>query len=205
MRIHHHVSIILFVAIGGAIGLAVTVGVMLGGVERAARAAGMSAEQYSQVETVVAHGRDINMTVGSLTADSSTDAFAALTRDFQRSLVTLTKLRYSALLPDTSRVDEAMVALETIARQERRIAQRSAEGVVTPQELQRLRQGIGLYLQRLESVRADAEDHCRRRQRISRSGPGLHLSRHVQERDQPGHHGLNNASAWSLRPIAESA
>ena len=52
MRIHHHVSIILFVAIGGAIGLAVTVGVMLGGVERAARAAGMSSEQFLQVKTV---------------------------------------------------------------------------------------------------------------------------------------------------------
>ena len=86
MRIQHHVSIILLIAIVGAIGLAVTVGMMLGGVERAARAAGMSAEQYSQVESVVANGRDLRLTVKSLSAGSTEDVFIALGRDLQRSI-----------------------------------------------------------------------------------------------------------------------
>ena len=57
MRIHHHVSIILFVAIAGAIGLAVTVGILLGGLERTARSVGTATEQYRQVQTVVVSGR----------------------------------------------------------------------------------------------------------------------------------------------------
>lgn len=158
MRIHHHVSIILFVAIGGAIGLAVTVGVMLGGVERAARAAGMSAEQYLQVETVVANGRELNLSVKSLSPAASEDAFTALARDFQRSIITLARLRYSDLLTDHAPVDEAMVALETMARQERGLAQRGSEGTLTAAELVQLHQGVDLYAKRLERLRADAEN-----------------------------------------------
>ena len=71
MRIHHHVSIILFVAVAGAIGLAITVGVMLGSIERAARAAGSSAEQYSQVQMVVANGHELKVSVELLDTGSS--------------------------------------------------------------------------------------------------------------------------------------
>ena len=156
MRIHHHVSIILLVAIVGAIGLAATVGVMLGGVERAARAAGMSAEQYSQVESVVASGRDLRLTVKALTPGSSEDVFTVLGRDLQRSIVTLSRLRYSVLVTDKAPLEDAMIALETIARQELQMKHRSAEGTLTTAELVRFRGGLDLYLQRLETLRTGA-------------------------------------------------
>ena len=128
MRIQHHVSIILFVAVAGAIGLAITVGLMLGSIERAARAAGKSAEQYSQVQMVVASGRELRATVESLTTDSSGDAYRVLERDLQRSAVSLARMRYSGLLPAKSLVDEVMVVLETMIRQERRLAKRGVAG-----------------------------------------------------------------------------
>ena len=131
MRIHDHVSIILLIAIVGAISLAVTVGAMTSGIERSARAAGISAEQYSQVESVVANGRDLRLTVKSLTSGSSQDVFSALGRDLQRSIVTLARLRYSVLVTDKAPVEHAMIALETIARQELQMKQRGAEGVLT--------------------------------------------------------------------------
>ena len=105
MRIHHHVSIILSVAIVGAIGLAITVGVMLGGIERAARAAGRAAEQFSQVQVVVANGRELRATVQSLSTGSSADAYRALERDLQRSSVALAKMRSNGLLTARSLVD----------------------------------------------------------------------------------------------------
>ncbi len=156
MRIHHHVSIILVVAIVGAIGLVVTIGVLLGGIERAARAAGTSAEQYAQVEMVVANGRELDATVRTLIPDSSQDAFRALDRDFERSLVALTKLRNSALLTKQAPVDDAALALETVARQGRQLAVRSTSGELTAADFARLRNGIGLYERRLEKVRRNA-------------------------------------------------
>ena len=158
MRIQHHVSIILLIAIVGSIGLAVTVGVMLGGVERSARAAGMSAEQYSQVESVVANGRDLRLTVRSLTTDSPEAVFAALGRDLQRSIVTLARLRYSVLVTDKAPVERAMIALETIARQAVQMKQRSAQAALTADELTRFRGGLDLYLQRLETLRTGAAE-----------------------------------------------
>ena len=156
MRIHDHVSIILLIAIVGAISLAVTVGAMTSGIERSARAAGISAEQYSQVESVVANGRDLRLTVKSLTSGSSQDVFSALGRDLQRSIVTLARLRYSVLVTDKAPVEHAMIALETIARQELQMKQRGAEGVLTAAELARFRGGLDLYLQRLETLRNGA-------------------------------------------------
>ncbi len=156
MRIHHHVSIILLVAIVGAIGLAVTVGLMIGGVERAARAAGMSAEQHSQVESVVANGRDLRLTAKALTPGSSQAVFTALGRDLQRSIVTLARLRYSVLVADKAPVEQAMLALETIARQEQQLKRRGQEGTLRAAELTRFQGGLDLYLRRLTTVRGVA-------------------------------------------------
>ena len=158
MRIHHHVSIILFLAIAGAIGLAVSVGLMLGSIERAARAAGRSAEQYSHVETVVANGRELAATVESLTIGSSRDAYRALERDLQRSTITLARLRNNGLLPVTAQVDEAMVVLQTLTRQERRLAERGTAGEPAAAELSQFREGVSNYVTRLETMRMIALD-----------------------------------------------
>jgi diguanylate cyclase (GGDEF)-like protein len=161
MRIHHHVSIILLVAIVGAIALAATVGVMIGGVERAARAAGMSAEQYSQVENVVGNGRDLTLSVKSLSSSSTQDTFAALGRDLQRSIVTLARLRYSVLVADKGPVEHAMLALETIARQEQQLKQHGQEGTLTAAELTRFQGGMDLYMRRLDTLRDGAAKTAR--------------------------------------------
>ncbi|MHC4220386.1 MAG: diguanylate cyclase domain-containing protein, partial [Planctomycetota bacterium] len=156
MRIHHHVSIILFVAIAGAIGLAVTVGVLLGGLERTARAAGKAAEQHQQVQTVVDGGRELQGTVDALTIDAGESAFTMVDQDFERSVLDLAKLRHSALLTDTLPVEEAMLALETMARQGRRLAERRAAGLLRPEELQQFSDGVALYMKRLNDVERTA-------------------------------------------------
>ena len=53
MRIHHYVSIIFAIAIGGAVGLAVIVGSLTGGLEGAAHESGKAADQYHQVKSIV--------------------------------------------------------------------------------------------------------------------------------------------------------
>ena len=156
MRIHHHVSIILFVAIAGAIGLAVTVGVLLGGMERAARSAGKAAEQYRQVQTVVVGARELQETVDSLGPESGEAVFTMLDQDFERAVLDLANLRHSTLLVNTLPVEEAMLALETMARQGRRLAERRATGLLQPEELQQFRDGIALYMKRLHGVERDA-------------------------------------------------
>jgi diguanylate cyclase (GGDEF)-like protein len=156
MRIHHHVSIILFVAIAGAIGLAVTVGVLLGGLERAARSAGKAAEQYRQVQTVVAGARELQETVDSLGPESGEAVFTVLDQDFERAVLDLAKLRHSALLVNTLPVEEAMLALETMARQGRRLAERRAAGLVQSEEIQQFRDGIALFMKRLYGVEREA-------------------------------------------------
>ncbi|MHC4802115.1 MAG: hypothetical protein ACYTFF_08355 [Planctomycetota bacterium] len=152
MRIHHHVSIILFVAIAGAIGLAVTVGVLLGSLERAARSAGKAAEQYRQVQTVVTGARELQETVESLGPESGEAAFTMLDQDFERAVLDLANLRHSALLDDPLPVEEAMLVLETMARQGRRLAERQAAGILQPEEVQQFRDGISLFMKRLYGV-----------------------------------------------------
>jgi diguanylate cyclase (GGDEF)-like protein len=144
MRIHHHVSIILFVAIAGAI------------MERAARSAGKAAEQYRQVQTVVAGARELQETVDSLGPESGEVVFTTLDQDFERAVLDLAKLRHSALLVNTLPVEEAMLALETMARQGRRLAERRAAGLVQPEEIQQFRDGISLYMKRLYGVEREA-------------------------------------------------
>jgi diguanylate cyclase (GGDEF)-like protein len=156
MRIHHHVSIILFVAIAGAIGLAVTVGILVGGLERSARSAGKAGEQYRHVQLVVDGARDLQKRVDTLTLDSGEAVFTVLDQDFERAVLDLAKLRHSSLLVDTLPVDEALITLETMARQGRRVAERRAAGLLQDEDLQQFRDGIALYMKRLHDVERDA-------------------------------------------------
>ncbi len=57
MRIQHHLSIILFVAVVGAIGLAAAVGVLMGGVEEAAHVYGRAVDHQRQVNLLVEAGQ----------------------------------------------------------------------------------------------------------------------------------------------------
>ena len=156
MRIQHHVSIILFVAIAGAVALAVSIGVMLGGLEEAARGSGEAAEQYQQVETIVDNGRQLQETVRALSSDSSDDSFNFLDLEFQRSVLDLAKLRHSPLLVDPGRVDDAQLALETMVRQGRRLAEHRSSDLLEPDELRQFRDGIGVYMKRLGKIQRNA-------------------------------------------------
>ncbi|MHC4774794.1 MAG: putative bifunctional diguanylate cyclase/phosphodiesterase, partial [Planctomycetota bacterium] len=59
-------------------------------------------------------------------------------------------------LVDALPVEEAMLALETMARQGRRLAERRAAGLLRPEELQQFRDGIALYMKRLSNVERSA-------------------------------------------------
>ncbi len=170
MRIHHHVSIILFVAIAGAIGLAVTVGLLLGGMERAARAAGKAAEQYRQVETVLVTGRELQETVDALSPDSTEESFRVLDREFQRSVVDLAKLHHSTLLADAAPVEDAQLALETMVHQAGRLARRRVSGLLQPADLEQFRDGVAVYMKRLGKVeRAAAGTAAERDQSLAQA------------------------------------
>ncbi|MHC4428916.1 MAG: hypothetical protein ACYS0D_10000, partial [Planctomycetota bacterium] len=107
MRIHHHVSILLFVAIAGAIGLALAVGLFLGGLERAARSSGKASEQYLQIEMLAEEARELEGTIGTLSPASSADALTVVDRAIEGRRSDLTRFRYTVLLDDDRVVKEA--------------------------------------------------------------------------------------------------
>ncbi len=166
MRIHHHVSIILIVAIAGAVCLAVTVGVLMGGVERAARKSGKAAEQYQQVVAVVTTAGELRKTVDALTVEATLDVYQLLDRDLERSVVELAKLRHSTLLADQEAVDNAMLSLDTIARRARMLTGRRAMGAVDPDELQDFRDGTIQYVTKLQHVEEEAAATAARTDRM---------------------------------------
>ena len=66
MRVKHHFSIILFVSVVGALGLAGTVGALLGGLEDAAHDFGTASDQRQQVRHIVAEGGALAEAVSGL-------------------------------------------------------------------------------------------------------------------------------------------
>ena len=156
MRIHHHVSIILFVAIAGAIGLALSVGLLLVGLERAARAAGEASEQYHQVESVVVDGRELQAAVAGLSAESSPGQLTKVEKAIERSILDLAKLRHSSLIDGISSMDEAQRVLQTMAGKSRKLVEQREVGPLSTVSLTRFRDGISLYLKRLDTVDRDS-------------------------------------------------
>jgi diguanylate cyclase (GGDEF)-like protein len=142
MRIQHHVSILFFVAIAGAIGLALAVGIPLRGLERDARAAGKAAEQYRQVTTALDSVTQVQQAAVPLVPESPVETFASMDTKFERAVVDLAKLRPSAFLPDPSLVDAAMESLQAAMRQSRQLAEERAATVLRPSELDEFRQSI---------------------------------------------------------------
>jgi diguanylate cyclase (GGDEF)-like protein len=112
MRIHHHFSIILCVAVVGAMGLVAAVGVLLGGVEAAAHEYGVASDQLEQVELLQAEGTALVETVDGLTPRSTEESFAVVDRVVEESMVQLAKLRHASLVFDAESVGRALEALQ---------------------------------------------------------------------------------------------
>jgi diguanylate cyclase (GGDEF)-like protein len=153
MRIHHHVSILLFVAIAGAIGLALAVGLFLGGLERAARASGKASEQYLQIEMLVEEARELKGTIGTLSPASSTDAITVVDRAIEGRRSDLTRFRYTVLLDDDRVVKEAIGILDRMMAGARILARDDA---VDPEALATLQEYAADYLRLLEQVEGSA-------------------------------------------------
>lgn len=156
MRIHHHVSIILFVAIAGAIGLALAVGLLLGGLERAAQETGRASEQYQQVRMVLADGQDLLKTINTLSSDSAQDRFVIMNHAIERSVLGLARVHHSSLLVEAHLVEQALDALETMTEQSRKLDVSRASELPLVDELERLRANAAMYMTRLDQVEAAA-------------------------------------------------
>ncbi|MCH8153620.1 MAG: EAL domain-containing protein [Planctomycetes bacterium] len=156
MRIHHHVSIILFVAIAGAIGLALAVGLLLGGLERAAQETGRASEQYQQVRMLLADGQDLLETINTLTSDSAQDSFVIMNHAIERSVRGLARFHHSSLLIKAQPVEQALDALETMIEQSRKLVISRASGLPLVDELERLRANAAMYMTRLDQVETAA-------------------------------------------------
>lgn len=157
MRIHHHVSILLFVAIAGAIGLAVAVGVSLGTIERAARESGIAAGQYEHVERFVGDGRELLDMIDTLTLDSSEASFAIVHRSLERAESDLARLAQVSMLEEVLAVRDALDIVEEMIQQSSLVSISRAAGVLELGELQQFRRRVAIYVQHLEQVRDGAK------------------------------------------------
>ncbi len=157
MRIHHHVSILLFVAIAGAIGLAVAVGVFLGTIERAARESGIAVGQYEHVERFVADGRELLDLIDTLTLDSSEASFAIVERSLERAESDLARLAHESMLVEVLAIRDALDIVEEMIQQSSQVSISRAAGVLELGELQQFRRRVAIYVQHLEQVRDGAK------------------------------------------------
>ena len=142
MRIQQQLSIILFVAVVGAIGLAVIVGTLLGGVEQAARRLEIAASQQRQMELVVAQAHTLREAVAELGTRSSDESFVVVDQTIDQSMVHLARMRHVPLAFDAETVDRAWRSLE---RTRTLAAERSA-GVQHPDDLEQLHRSVDAYL-----------------------------------------------------------
>jgi diguanylate cyclase (GGDEF)-like protein len=161
MRIHHHFSIILCVAVVGAMGLVAAVGVLLGGVEAAAHEHGIAADQLEQVELLVAESAALMEAVDGLNARSTEESFAGIDRTIEHSLAQLAKLRHASLVFEPESVGRALDALQ----QSRKLAMDRSAGVPHPDELQRFRDSAATYARALADVETGAATAAREQAR----------------------------------------
>lgn len=152
MRIQHYLSIIFGVSILGAIGLAIAVGTLLGGLEQAARQSGRAADQYDEVKRIVAQGGILMDNINQLTTRSSQESYATVDQALEECTVRLVQLRHMPLALDTGTVDRAFAALERT----RQLAINRAEGVRDPDELEVFRTSAAGYVAALGEVDAGA-------------------------------------------------
>ncbi len=158
MRVQHHFSIILFVAVVGAIGLAGAVGVLLGGLEDAAHEFGTASDQQQRVQQLVTEGEGLLGAVNGLTIRSSEESFAVVDRAIEQSLVRLIQLRHASLVFQPEPVLNALRELEDC----RQLAATRSAGVQHPDQLEQLRTSVGRYAVALGRINADASNAVQR-------------------------------------------
>ncbi len=156
MRIHHHVSIILFIAIAGAIGLALAVGLFLGGIERAGREAGTASEQFEQVNDMAVASGDLRDTVESLAADTPAETLALVGRALEQSATKLAALRYGSLIDDESLVQDGVETLGRMADLAGALAAARDAGHTDQERLSELQEASAVYQTQLETLRGAA-------------------------------------------------
>ncbi len=167
MRLQHYLSMIFGVAIVGAIGLAVAVGMLLGGLEQAARQSGRAADQYAEVKRIVTQGNVLLDNINQLTTRSPEESYAAVDQALEECTVRLVQLRHMPFALDEGSVDGAFDALERT----RQLAINRAVGVRNPDELEEFRASAGAYVAALGAVetaaahQAETETHLVARQR----------------------------------------
>jgi diguanylate cyclase (GGDEF)-like protein len=161
MRIQHHFSIILFVAVVGAIGLAAAVAVLLGGLERAALAVGTAAVQQQNVGMLVAEGRALKEATEAINPKTPEEGFAIVDRSMERSSVHLANLAPTSPAINSSALD---AALEALHRTQQLAKDRSA-GLQHPDDLDRLRAAAADYVRQLQSVEQQVDTAVRREAR----------------------------------------
>ncbi len=161
MRIQHHLSIILSVAVAGAIGLAATVAVLLGGLERTALAVGTAAVQQQNVAVLVAEGRALKEATGAINPRMPEQGFAIVDRSIERSSVHLANLGRSTRAIGAPALDAAKEAL----RRTQQLAKDRSAGLPHPDDLDRLRAAAADYVRELHGLEQQVEGALRREAR----------------------------------------
>ncbi|MEE8458378.1 MAG: EAL domain-containing protein [Phycisphaerales bacterium] len=161
MRIQHHLSIILFVAVVGAIGLAATVGVLMGGVEESAHAYGRATDQQRQVDVLVDGGQVLMEIAAQITPRSSAVSFGTADRAIHQAATALGDLRRDAVAFNPESLDQALRSIEYC----RELADDRSTGVQHPDDLERFRRGVAGYVTALTAVQITAADEANRQGR----------------------------------------
>ena len=156
MKIQSHVSVILFVAIAGAIGLALAVGILLVGLEQAAQQSAKASEQQQQIETLASYGQELRDAIDTLTVDSPHESFVIVDRGIERCLADLIGLRHASLIVDIAPVDGALEPLRKMIDQSQEMAAGLASGQAVTNHLIQLRATAEQYLQRLSELERSA-------------------------------------------------
>jgi len=158
VRIQHHLSIILFVAVVGAIGLAAAVGLLMGGVEEAAHVYGRAVDQQRQVDLLVDAGQVLMEVAVEITPRSSVENFGVADRAIHQAMTGLADLRRDEVAFDPEVLDKALGAIKHC----RELAEGRSTGVQHPDDLDRFRQAVAGYVTALTAVRISAADEARR-------------------------------------------
>ncbi|MHC4428918.1 MAG: putative bifunctional diguanylate cyclase/phosphodiesterase [Planctomycetota bacterium] len=156
MRVSHHVSIILFVSIVGAIGLAIAVGMLLGGLERVARATGRTLDEHAEVQRLGADAHDLLAAVNTLNTRSPEESFAIIQRAAEAAYADLLVVQRTAA--DEEGIDGAVKALDAT----RNLLADRTRGIPHPDELERFRKSCAVYVKQLGTVESSAAVRSRR-------------------------------------------
>ena len=156
MRIQHHLSIILFVAVVGAIGLAAAVGVLMGGVEEAAHVYGRAVDHQRQVNLLVEAGQVLMEVSVEITPRSSGERFGVADRAIHQAATGLADLRRDGVEFDPESLDNAVRAIQHC----RELVDGRSTGVQHPDDLERFRRGVAAYVTALAAVQISAADEA---------------------------------------------